>query len=147
MSTPFKQRIATVAVGSTLAFGTIFGGSTIALASPPPVAAATPVTAALAAPSNSAGTVLPTTTSIALASDVKLAVSPVSKKNNWASKTAQFAGCLGGFGFVAVPIVTGFMFGGPAGAVSAAKAWIPRLGPVGTGVAKWCMSSVLGVKM
>jgi hypothetical protein len=70
-----------------------------------------------------------------------------AKNNNWAADTAKFAGCLGGFGFVAAPVVVGFMFGGPGGAVSAARAWIPRLGPVGAGILKWCMASVLGVRM
>lgn len=69
------------------------------------------------------------------------------KKNDWAAQTARFAGCLGGFGVAAGPIVAGFMFGGPSGAIGAAKAWFPRLGPVGTNTAKWCMRSVLGVRV
>lgn len=69
------------------------------------------------------------------------------KKNDWAAQTARFAGCLGGFGVAAVPIVAGFMIGGPSGAIGAAKAWFPRLGPVGTNTAKWCMRSVLGVRV
>lgn len=68
-------------------------------------------------------------------------------RTGWAGDTARFAGCLGGVGFVATPIVAGFMFGGPGGAVAAAKVWIPRLGPVGTGILRWCMQSVLGVRM
>ena len=44
-------------------------------------------------------------------------------------------------------VLVGFFFGGPGGAVAAAKGWIPRLGPVGTTVLKWCMRSVLGVRM
>ncbi|BCN51602.1 hypothetical protein [Prescottella equi] len=68
-------------------------------------------------------------------------------RTNVAAQTARFAGCLGGFGFVAAPIVAGFMFGGPGGAISAAKAWLPRLGPVGGGIMKWCMQAILGVRM
>lgn len=68
-------------------------------------------------------------------------------RTGWAGNTARFAGCLGGIGFVATPIVAGFMFGGPSGAVAAAKVWIPRLGPAGTGILRWCMQSVLGVRM
>lgn len=71
----------------------------------------------------------------------------VDAKGNVLADTAKFAGCLGGFGFVAAPIVAGFMFGGPGGAVSAARAWIPRLGPVGGGILKWCMASVLGIRV
>jgi hypothetical protein len=67
--------------------------------------------------------------------------------NDWAAQTARFAGCLGGFGVAAGPIVVGFMFGGPGGAVNAAKAWFPKLGPVGTNTLKWCMRSVLGVRV
>ena len=64
-----------------------------------------------------------------------------------AGDTARFAGCLGGFGVAAAPIVIGFTFGGPSGAISAAKAWIPRLGPVGAGVMKWCMQAIFGIRM
>ncbi|WP_201452988.1 hypothetical protein [Rhodococcus sp. T7] len=64
----------------------------------------------------------------------------------WKADTARFAGCLGGFGIAAAPVVAGFMFGGPAGAKAAAKAWFPRLGPVGTNTMKWCLASVLGVR-
>lgn len=76
-----------------------------------------------------------------------LGYTQVNKAATVAKETARFAGCLGGFGFVATPIVVGFVFGGPPGAVAAAKGWIPRLGIVGTTVLKWCMRSVLGVRM
>ncbi|WGJ88025.1 hypothetical protein [Gordonia sp. SMJS1] len=65
----------------------------------------------------------------------------------FAGDTARFAGCLGGFGVAAAPIVIGFTFGGPSGAISAAKAWIPRLGAVGAGVMKWCMQAIFGLRM
>ena len=81
------------------------------------------------------------------ASSSVLGYTQVNKGAMIAKETARFAGCLGGFGFVATPIVVGFFFGGPGGAVAAAKGWIPRLGPVGTTVLKWCMRSVLGVRM
>lgn len=67
--------------------------------------------------------------------------------NDWAAQTARFAGCLGGFGVAAVPIVVGFMFGGPGGAVNAAKAWFPRVGPAGSQTIKWCMRSIFNVRM
>lgn len=61
--------------------------------------------------------------------------------------TAQFAACLGGFGFVAAPVVAGFMFGGPGGAASAARAWFPRLGPAGDATLKNCMWSIFHVRV
>ncbi|WP_396908240.1 hypothetical protein [Mycolicibacterium sp.] len=65
----------------------------------------------------------------------------------WAADTGQFAFCLGGFGFVAAPIVAGFMFGGPNGAANAAKAWFPRLGPAGDATLKSCMWSIFHVRV
>lgn len=76
-----------------------------------------------------------------------ISVLDVPQGNDWAAQTARFAGCLGGFGFAAGPIVAGFMFGGPNGAVSAAKAWFPRLGPAGSQTLKWCMRSIFNVRM
>ena len=64
-----------------------------------------------------------------------------------AQKTAQFALCLGGFGFIAAPIVVGFYFFGPSGAINAAKEWFRLIGPVGAGVGKSCLQSVLGIKL
>ena len=65
----------------------------------------------------------------------------------WLGDTGQFAFCLGGFGFVAAPIVAGWMFGGPGGAANAAKAWFPKLGPAGDATLKSCMWSVLHVRV
>src|SRR3954465_9968619 len=61
--------------------------------------------------------------------------------------TGQFAFCLGGFGFVAAPIVAGWMFGGPTGAANAAKAWFPRLGNAGDATLKSCMWSIFHVRV
>lgn len=61
--------------------------------------------------------------------------------------TGQFAFCLGGFGVAAGPIVTGFFFGGPGGAVKAAQKWIPKLGPVGGATVKSCMWSIFRIRV
>jgi hypothetical protein len=85
---------------------------------------------------------------LASVSAIELASNSKPMRAGWKADTAKFAGCLGGFGIAAAPVVAGFMFGGgPAGAIKAAKAWLPRLGPVGSTTLKWCMASVLGVRM
>lgn len=108
------------------------------------VALAATLGMAVAAPgAASAAPVVPQSPAVVISTDMPM----VPLKNDWAAQTARFAGCLGGFGVAAGPIVVGFMFGGPGGAVNAAKAWFPRLGPVGTNTLKWCMRSVLGVRV
>lgn len=84
---------------------------------------------------------------LASVSAIELASNSKPLRAGWKADTAKFAGCLGGFGIAAAPVVAGFMFGGPAGARAAAKAWFPRLGPVGSNTMKWCMASVLGVRI
>ena len=65
-----------------------------------------------------------------------------------ALKSVQFAGCLGGFAVAAVPVVIGFTFGGPAGAIAAARQWLPVIAPYGgSDVLKACMESVLNVTL
>ncbi|WP_280504643.1 hypothetical protein [Nocardia farcinica] len=135
-------RKASITVVSTAAI--LLSGTTAAIAAPTtPTAPA--VSQVVGEPLGATQEAAAETVAAPALANLRPEVTPV--KRNWAADTAIFAGCLGGFGFVAAPIVAGFMFGGPGGAVAAAKAWIPRLGPVGGGILKWCMASVLGIRM
>ncbi|MGV9834312.1 hypothetical protein ACWDUL_08965 [Nocardia niigatensis] len=66
-----------------------------------------------------------------------------AKNNDWAKRTAEFAGCLGGFGFVAAPIIVAYAAGGGGAAWAVMKSLAGRLGPVGGAILNWCYDSVL----